>query len=277
MGAQVRFAHARMGKRRQARSPLERGDELNISTLEERTLGGVSNMAAPSVDSRPISALEERKLGTPVKMSAPVFNVEDEVVVIYDDDEEVQADSGEGPSGYDTSHASSGHGVQASHQQSGRMVGEQSLPVKVRVSSERRPEGRVKPRAVYPNSREMAGVRPLGPLIDSDDARLSTSQGAGVGWTSMDEDLLDYEDDMEEPVMSLQWVMMAGGMPGVVQGGHSKVHRRDMVAGNLPRGTVRRSGGLDVISRRQGDAVRFVMQQIEAGLAAVNISVVWLQ
>ncbi|KAJ1107100.1 hypothetical protein NDU88_004496 [Pleurodeles waltl] len=187
-----------MGKRRQARSPLERGDKLNIST-------GASNMAAPSVDSRPISALEERKLCTPVKMAVSVFNVEDEVVVISDEDEEVQ------------SHASSGHGVQASHQRSGRLVGEQSLPVKVSAPSEHRPEGRVKPGAVYPTSRETAGVRPLGPLIDSDDARPSTSQGAGVGWTSMNEDLLYYEDDMEEPVMSRQRVMTAGDVPGVVR------------------------------------------------------------
>ncbi|KAJ1149501.1 hypothetical protein NDU88_002308 [Pleurodeles waltl] len=52
----------------------------------------------------------------------------------------------------------------------------------------------------------------------------------------MEEDLLDYEDDMEEPVMSRQRVVMAGDVPGVVQGGHSRVHRQDMLAGNLARG-----------------------------------------
>ncbi|KAJ1209856.1 hypothetical protein NDU88_005228 [Pleurodeles waltl] len=65
---------------------------------------------------------------------------------------------------------------------------------------------------------------------------------------------------------------MAGDVPGVVQGGHAKAHCQDVSACNLPRGAVRRSGGFDVISRRQDDAVRFVMQQIEAGLAAVTIS-----
>ncbi|KAJ1201099.1 hypothetical protein NDU88_004914 [Pleurodeles waltl] len=90
MGAQVRFAHARMGKMRQARSPLERGNKLNMGAVEERPLGCTSNMAAPSVDSRLISALKERNLGTPVKMAAPVFNVEDEVVVSSDDDEDLQ-------------------------------------------------------------------------------------------------------------------------------------------------------------------------------------------
>ncbi|KAJ1128224.1 hypothetical protein NDU88_006603 [Pleurodeles waltl] len=147
-----------------------------------------------------------------------------------------KADSGEGPSGCDTSHALSGHGVQASHQRSGRPVGEQRLSVKVRAASEHRPEGRVKPREVYSTSRGKAEVGPWGPLTDPDDAQPSTSQGTGAGWTSMEENLLDYEDDMEEPVMSRQRVVMAGDVPGVVQGGHSKVHRRDMLAGNLPRG-----------------------------------------
>ncbi|KAJ1149937.1 hypothetical protein NDU88_002735 [Pleurodeles waltl] len=82
----------------------------------------------------------------------------------------------------------------------------------------------------------------------------------------MDEELLDYEDDMEEPVIARQRVVMAGDVPGVVQGGHAKAHRREVSAGNLLR------GGFDVISRRQDDAVCFVMQQIEAGLAAVTIS-----
>ncbi|KAJ1090798.1 hypothetical protein NDU88_003927 [Pleurodeles waltl] len=90
MGVQVRFAHARMGKTRQARSPLERGDKLNMGAVEERPLGGTSKVAAPSVDSRLISALKERELGTPVKMAALVSNIEDEVVVISDDDEDVQ-------------------------------------------------------------------------------------------------------------------------------------------------------------------------------------------
>ncbi|KAJ1117229.1 hypothetical protein NDU88_005429 [Pleurodeles waltl] len=55
-------------------------------------------------------------------------------------------DGGKGPSGCDTSHASSGQGLQASHQRSGRM------PVKVRVPLVHRKEGRVKPGAVYPTS-----------------------------------------------------------------------------------------------------------------------------
>ncbi|KAJ1161359.1 hypothetical protein NDU88_001846 [Pleurodeles waltl] len=54
MGAQVGFAHGRMGKTRQARSPLERGDEHNMGAVEERPLGGTSKMALPGVVSQPI-------------------------------------------------------------------------------------------------------------------------------------------------------------------------------------------------------------------------------
>ncbi|KAJ1149502.1 hypothetical protein NDU88_002309 [Pleurodeles waltl] len=49
MGAQARGAHARLFRRVQARSPLERGDELAMRDLEEKSLGGVSNMARPVV------------------------------------------------------------------------------------------------------------------------------------------------------------------------------------------------------------------------------------
>ncbi|KAJ1137348.1 hypothetical protein NDU88_003759 [Pleurodeles waltl] len=250
MGARARGAHARLVTRAQTRSPLERGEEPKMSEVEERPLGGVSNMAAPTNFSRMMSASAKSEVGTPVKRVAPGPKVIEEVVVISDEEEDLQAstegglvkdsrgrayvsldlwqpDSGEGTSGCDTSHASSGHGVQVSHWRSGRMVGDQSLPVKVRAPSEDWPEGRVRPGAVYPTSGETAGA---------DDAQPSTSQGAGVGWASMDEELLDYEEDMEEPVTSQKWVVMAGDVPGVVQGGHTKAHRQDVSTGNLPRG-----------------------------------------
>ncbi|KAJ1209855.1 hypothetical protein NDU88_005227 [Pleurodeles waltl] len=268
MGARVRVAHARLGTLGQARSPLERGVEPKMSEVEERPLGGISNMAAPSNFSRMTSASGKSKVGMPVKGVAPGSKVIKEIVVISDEDEDLQEstegglvkdsrsrlgfhgqrcgrfmqwiprvvsrmlhrvqswevgnqavfqlgeqielvdnsgavfrcgeasssgaigrayvsldfwqpDSGEGTSGCDMSHASSGHGVQASHRRSGRMVGDQSLPVKVRAPSEHRPEGRVRPGAVYPTSGETAGA---------DDAQPSTSQGVGVGWASMDEE-----------------------------------------------------------------------------------------
>ncbi|KAJ1162059.1 hypothetical protein NDU88_002538 [Pleurodeles waltl] len=59
------------------------------------------------------------------------------------------SDGGEGPSGCDTDHASGGHGLQASHRQSGRIACDQSTPVKVRAPSVHRKEVRVKPGAVY--------------------------------------------------------------------------------------------------------------------------------
>ncbi|KAJ1098215.1 hypothetical protein NDU88_003331 [Pleurodeles waltl] len=67
----------------------------------------------------------------------------------------------------------------------------------------------------------------------------------------MEEELLDYEDDMEEPVMPRQRVVKAGDVPGVVQGGHSKAHRRDMSAGSLPRGEVGLVGSMKVNELRE--------------------------
>ncbi|KAJ1199412.1 hypothetical protein NDU88_003248 [Pleurodeles waltl] len=59
----------------------------------------------------------------------------------------------------------------------------------------------------------------------------STSQGAGVGWADWEE-LLDYDEDLEEPVVSTKRVMVAEEVSGVVQGGHVPVR----AAGNLQRG-----------------------------------------
>ncbi|KAJ1100664.1 hypothetical protein NDU88_005745 [Pleurodeles waltl] len=55
-----------------------------------------------------------------------------------------QPDRGEGTPGCDTSHVLGGRGVQVIYRRSGWMVGDQSLPVKVRAPSEHRHEGRVR-------------------------------------------------------------------------------------------------------------------------------------
>ncbi|KAJ1179406.1 hypothetical protein NDU88_004640 [Pleurodeles waltl] len=138
-----------------------------------------------------------------------------------------QPNSGEGTSGCDTSHGSGGHGVQVIYRQSGRIVGDQSLPVKVRAPSEHRHEGRVRSGAVHPTSTEAAG-----PV----EAQPSTSRSAGADWDALDEELLDYEDEVEVPVMSKKRVVVAGEVPGVVQGGHVPDHHQERSAGNLPRG-----------------------------------------
>ncbi|KAJ1207383.1 hypothetical protein NDU88_002774 [Pleurodeles waltl] len=264
MGARARGAHARLSTLVQARSPVERGVEPKLSDAEERPLGGISNMAAPCIFSRLTSASWKSKVGTSAKGVAPGSQVIKEIIIISDEDEDLQEstegglvkdsrgrtlgldfwqpDSGEGTSAWDMSHASSGHGVQASHRRSGRIVGDQSLPVKVRAPSEHRLEGRVRPGAVYPTSGKTAGA---------DDAQPSTSQGAGVGWASMDEELLDYEEDLEEPAKSRKRVVMAGDGPGVVQGGHAKAHLQDVSAGNLPRGEDGFVGSLRVHELRE--------------------------
>ncbi|KAJ1205647.1 hypothetical protein NDU88_001075 [Pleurodeles waltl] len=138
-----------------------------------------------------------------------------------------QPDSGGGTSGCDTSHVSGGRGVQAIYRRSGRMVGDQSLPVKVWAPSEHRHEGRVRSGAVHPTLRERDGP---------DEAQPSTSQGAGAGWAYLDEELLDYEEELEVPVTSKKRVVVAGEVPGVVQGGHVPAHCQEVSAGNLPRG-----------------------------------------
>ncbi|KAJ1216408.1 hypothetical protein NDU88_004010 [Pleurodeles waltl] len=132
----------------------------------------------------------------------------------------------EGTSGCDTSHVSGEHGVQAIYRQSGRIVGDKSLPVKVRAPSKHRPEGRVRSGAVHPTSRD-AEV--------SVAAQPSTSQSAGDDWAGLDEELLDYEE-VEVPVMSKKRVVVADEEPLGVQGGHVPVHRQERTAGSLPRG-----------------------------------------
>ncbi|KAJ1083495.1 hypothetical protein NDU88_003654 [Pleurodeles waltl] len=164
-----------------------------------------------------------------------------------------QRGSGEGPSGCDTSHAYSGHEVQVRHWQSGRIVGGQSLPVKVWVPSEHRDEGRVRSGVVYLTSGENIGAADVQP---------STSQGAGVGWTYGDEKLLDYEDEVEEPVTFHKRVVVAGEAPDVAQGGHVSDQRQELSVGNLPRGEE---------SNRQrrgnfGDSVRARVSKVGVGL-----------
>ncbi|KAJ1157948.1 hypothetical protein NDU88_010645 [Pleurodeles waltl] len=131
-----------------------------------------------------------------------------------------------GPSGCDTSHVSGEHGLQAIHQRSGRIVGEQSLPVKVRAPSLHRLEGRVKPGAVYPTSGETFGVNESEP---------STSRGAGGGLASMEEELLDYDEEFEETVSSRHRVCRSGEVSGEVQGSLSKAHVQDITVGSFPR------------------------------------------
>ncbi|KAJ1161877.1 hypothetical protein NDU88_002357 [Pleurodeles waltl] len=319
MGAQIRFAHARIGVRNQARAPYKTSAEREMQDLEEGTLAGTSKMAAPiEFQQQPAFSVDKRSVSNP-RCDASVLSFEEEVVVISDDEEEVQVSQvsllskekrddsdlsgrkggsciqliprvvspmlqrvqswgisnqanlqlgeqielvdqdgnvfkgtvcgercssgaidrayvsldlsimvvGVGPSGCDTSHVSGEHGLQAIHQRSGRIVGEQSLPVKVRAPSLHRLEGRVKPGAVYPTSGETFGVNESEP---------STSRGAGGGLASMEEELLDYDEEFEETVSSRHRVCRSGEVSGEVQGGLSKAHVQDITVGGFPRG-----------------------------------------
>ncbi|KAJ1125998.1 hypothetical protein NDU88_004411 [Pleurodeles waltl] len=132
----------------------------------------------------------------------------------------------EGATGCDTSHVLGGRGVLAIYRQSGWIVGDQRLPVWVRAPSEHRYEGRVRSGAVHPTSWKRDGP---------DEAQPSTSQGAGAGCVSLDEELLDYDDDPEVPASVMKQAVVAEEMPGVVQGGHVPAHQQEF-AGNLPKG-----------------------------------------
>ncbi|KAJ1107059.1 hypothetical protein NDU88_004456 [Pleurodeles waltl] len=139
----------------------------------------------------------------------------------------LQPNFGEGPSGCDTPPAMGGQGVKAFYRPSGRMVGERSLPVKVRAPSAHRPEGRARSGVVRLTSGDSARVR---------DARPSTSQGAGDGWDDWNNDLLDYDEELEEQVTSKQRDGVQGEATGVVQGGHVPEWPHVLSASNLPTG-----------------------------------------
>ncbi|KAJ1200733.1 hypothetical protein NDU88_004554 [Pleurodeles waltl] len=147
---------------------------------------------------------------------------------------------GEGLSGCDSPHVLGGHGDHAVHQQLGRPAGGKSLPVRVGAPFRHRAEGGVKPRAVYLTSWEAArhGVlcQDEGPVFDM---RPSTSRGAGSNLEHIEEELLDYDEEVEAQVASVP----KGGMmetprvvQKVVQRDHPGGRRQELVVGNLPRG-----------------------------------------
>ncbi|KAJ1154274.1 hypothetical protein NDU88_007028 [Pleurodeles waltl] len=176
-------------------------------------------------------------------MAAPISNIDNEVVVISDEEVEVQT------WGEDCASAV------------GRLADVQSLPVKVGTPFGHRAEGRVKPGAVYLTSWEAAGAGSMGQRDDRvGDVRPSTSRGAGVSLERIEEELLAYDDDVEGHVTSVQRgdTMKPRVVTGVVQGDHTGVHRRNMVAGNLPRGEegVFVSVGLGDVREGVGDATQ---------------------
>ncbi|KAJ1190139.1 hypothetical protein NDU88_006878 [Pleurodeles waltl] len=71
------------------------------------------------------------------------------------------------------------------------------------------------------------------------DVRPSTSRGAGASLECIDEELLDYDDEVEEHVTSVprgDAMKTPRVVPKVVQGNYFGVRHRELVAGNLPRG-----------------------------------------
>ncbi|KAJ1175153.1 hypothetical protein NDU88_000444 [Pleurodeles waltl] len=271
MGAQGHEEHAppvlRVTRaKKQAQPPLERGVELREGCLKVCSLGGASKMAPSSDTMTPDEGiLEESHLGEAGKMAAPGDFIEDEVILISEEEMEVQgghkvvrgagnanfasisrhrqSEQGEVISGCDTSRFLGGHGEVTVHQQFGRLAGSQSLPVKVRAPSRHHFEGRVKSGAVYPTSREPDGLGSLGQGADSVfDEQPSTSRGSSARVECLEEELLDYNEEVEEQVMpASNGVVKETPVPKVVWGDRFGSRRRDTVAGSLPRGEEARS------------------------------------
>ncbi|KAJ1198681.1 hypothetical protein NDU88_002520 [Pleurodeles waltl] len=176
-----------------------------------------------------------------------------------------EPDRFEGATGCDTSHVLGGRGVRAIYRQSGRIVGDQRLPVRVRAPSEHRYEGRVRSGAVHPTSWERD--RPH-------EAQPSTSQGAGAGCVSLEEELLDYDDDPEVPASVIKQAVVTEEMPGVVQGGHVPAHRHE-VSGNLPRGEEGMVGPLRLHKGRDsfGDSGRAKVSKATSGARVLRNTV----
>ncbi|KAJ1211158.1 hypothetical protein NDU88_006519 [Pleurodeles waltl] len=111
---------------------------------------------------------------------------------------------------------------------------------------------------------------------DEEEIQPSTSRGAGGGLTRVEEELLDYDDDVDKTVMSMQRgeVTKSGAVPGEVQGDHSGAHRRDLVAGNLPRGEEGSfvSFGSNEVREVVGSTLRKGVQNFRGGLNEQRMS-----
>ncbi|KAJ1173078.1 hypothetical protein NDU88_004920 [Pleurodeles waltl] len=152
-----------------------------------------------------------------------------------------ESGQGEVIPGCDTSRFLGGHGKVTVHRQSGRLAGGQSLPVKVRAPSGHRLERRVKSGAVYPTSREPDVPGSLGQGADSVfDEQPSTSHGASARFECLEEELLDYDEDVEEQVMPASKGVVKETphtVPKVVRGDHFGNRHQDMVVEVLWSGT----------------------------------------
>ncbi|KAJ1151751.1 hypothetical protein NDU88_004531 [Pleurodeles waltl] len=178
----------RAGK--QAQLPRNNAIEREAAILEERSLGGVVKMAAPTEKGNSGAMLSVKRVLAEGQKAEEGREREEDVIVISDEE----------PEGQESFSFGGKPGSLAVHQDARRHAGGQSLPVKARALLVHRKEGRVNSGAVYPTTRE-AGVRcSLGHSAGSilDDEQPSTSWGAGAVFDMQEETLLDYEEDEEE-------------------------------------------------------------------------------
>ncbi|KAJ1118601.1 hypothetical protein NDU88_006791 [Pleurodeles waltl] len=286
--------------RKQAPPLLERGGERLNKILEEGTLGGAPNMAAPSDSAQHRAmSLEERPLGGARKMAAPTFNVEDTVSI--SSEEEVEEQGGQIGVDYNKEGTSESvfiykegkmipwvprvvspmlHKVQAREvdNQAVFKVGEQvefldrsGLVLRGTICGEASGDGKAgRPpvmldfwqpgqdeglagcdsphvlggngdHAVHQQVRRLAGVQSLPSVDPVFDVRPSTSRGTGSNLEHIEEELLDYDEEVETPVASVPKGCVKE-TPRVVQSDHRRGRRQELVIGNLQRGCV---GGPD--------------------------------
>ncbi|KAJ1143794.1 hypothetical protein NDU88_010098 [Pleurodeles waltl] len=125
------------------------------------------------------------------------------------------------------------------HREAGRPSDGQRRPVKARAPLAHRGEERVKSGAAYLTARE-SELSLMGHGAGSLDEVPSTSRGATGRWELQEEEVLDFEEEMEDralPVSSAVVTEIAPSVAEVVRGDHP-ARRRQAVAGSLPRGEV---------------------------------------
>ncbi|KAJ1128350.1 hypothetical protein NDU88_006729 [Pleurodeles waltl] len=199
--------------------------------------------------------------------------------------DKAQEPSGEGLPGCDNPRVLGGHEDHAVHQQLGRPAGGKSLLVRVGTPVGHRVEGRVKPRAVHLTSQEASGHGVLGQeTCPGFSVWPSTSRGAGLNLEHIEEEQLDYDEEVEAHEVAVP----TGGMvetsrviKKAVQCDRPVGRNQELVVGNFPSGE---DYGLDPIglgggrvglvdAKKNSDRVLCGVVGVDHGKGSVDASI----
>ncbi|KAJ1217727.1 hypothetical protein NDU88_005318 [Pleurodeles waltl] len=234
-GAHAQPSRQAFKMQKQALPPLESGGELLGNTLEEGTLGGAPNMAAPSDSCKHRArTLEERSLSGARKMVAPVSYVEDTVVMSSEDKVEEQG----GQSSVDGGGKGTLDGVFIYKE--GKIIPWVSRVVSPMLHKVQAWE--VDNQAVFKVG-EQAEFMDCSVLVlrgtVCGEASGDEKAGTGANLEHIEEELLDYDEEVEAHVASVP----KGGMMEtprvvwkVVQRDHLGGRRQELVVENFSRG-----------------------------------------